>query len=69
MPRGLGQFAALTSLSIFALAGSLHAQDFEGKKITEVNIRYTGAKTVDEARLRDLMTTKSGLSSSLPLRK
>lgn len=60
MPRGLGQFAALTSLSIFALAGSLHAQDFEGKKITEVNIRYTGAKTVDEARLRDLMTTKSG---------
>jgi outer membrane protein insertion porin family len=60
MPRGLGQFAALTSLSIFALAGSLHAQDFEGKKITEVNIRYTGAKTVDEARLRNLMTTKSG---------
>jgi outer membrane protein insertion porin family len=60
MSRGLGQFAALTSLSIFALAGSLHAQDFEGKTITEVNIRYTGAKTVDEARLRNLMTTKSG---------
>ncbi len=60
MPRGVGQFAALTSLSILALAGSLHAQDFEGKTITNVTIRYTGAKTVDEDRLRNLMTTKSG---------
>ncbi len=60
MPRGVGQFAALTSLSILALAGTLHAQDFEGKKITDVAIRYTGAKTVDEARLRNLMITKSG---------
>ena len=41
MPRGVGQFAALTSLSILALAGTLHAQDFEGKNITEVTIRYT----------------------------
>ncbi len=60
MPRGVGQFAALTSLSILALAGSLHAQDFEGKTISEVAIRYRGAKTVDEARLRNLMATKSG---------
>ncbi len=60
MPRGLGQFAALTSLSVIALAGTLHAQDFEGKNISEVVIRYSGAKTVDEARLRNLMSTKSG---------
>ena len=60
MPRGVGQFAALTSLSLVTLAGTLHAQDFEGKNISEVAIRYTGAKTVDEARLRNLMATKAG---------
>jgi hypothetical protein len=41
-------------------AGQLHAQDFEGKNITEVAIRYRGAKTVDEARIRNLMATKAG---------
>ncbi len=60
MPRGVGQFAALTSLAVFSLAGTLHAQDFEGKNISEVAIRYRGAKTVDEARLRNLMASKSG---------
>ncbi len=60
MPRGVGQFAALTSLSVLALAGTLHAQDFEGKNISEVSIRYRGAKTVDEDRLRNLMASKAG---------
>jgi outer membrane protein insertion porin family len=60
MPRGVGQFAAVTSLSVLALAGTLHAQDFEGKNISDVTIRYNGAKTVDEARLRNLMATKAG---------
>jgi outer membrane protein insertion porin family len=60
MPRGVGQFAALTSLALVALAGTLHAQDFEGKNISEVAVRYQGAKTVDEARLRNLMASKSG---------
>ena len=60
MPRGVGQFAALTSLAVVALAGTLHAQDFEGKNISEVSIRYNGAKTVDEARLRNLMGSKAG---------
>jgi outer membrane protein insertion porin family len=59
-PRGVGQFAALTSLAVIALAGTLHAQDFEGKTIAEVTIRYRGAKTVDEARLRNLMASKTG---------
>ncbi len=42
------------------LAGTLHAQDFEGKNISDVEIRYNGTKTVDEARLRNLMASKSG---------
>jgi outer membrane protein insertion porin family len=59
-PRGLGQFAALTSLAVLTAAGTLHAQDFEGKTISQVEIRFNGVKTVDEARLRNLMATKSG---------
>lgn len=38
----------------------MHAQDYEGKRISEVSIRYVGSKTVDEARLRNLMVTKAG---------
>ena len=45
---------------ITAISGSLQAQDFEGKKITDVSVRYRGAKTVDEARIRNLMSTKAG---------
>lgn len=62
MPRGAGSFASLTSLSVLALFGTLHAQDFEGKKISELEIVYNGAKTVDEARLRNLMASKGGTS-------
>lgn len=36
------------------------AQDFEGKTISEVEVRYRGAKTVDEARIRNFMSTKAG---------
>ena len=43
-----------------AFSGGLQAQDFEGKTISEVSVRYRGAKTVDEARLRNLMATKAG---------
>jgi outer membrane protein insertion porin family len=50
-------FAAMVS-TIFC--GGLHAQDFEGQTISEVVIRYRGPKTVDEARIRDLMSTKAG---------
>jgi outer membrane protein insertion porin family len=41
-------------------SGVVLAQDYEGKKISEVSIRYMGSKTVDEARLRNLMVTKAG---------
>lgn len=60
MPRGMGQFAALSSIALLTLAGTLHAQDFEGKKISQVTIRYRGAKTVNEDLLRNQMTSKAG---------
>lgn len=49
---------ALAFVAMFA--GQLKAQDFEGKNITEVSVRYRGDKTVDEARIRNLMSTKAG---------
>ncbi len=38
----------------------LEAGQFEGKKITNVEIRYRGAKTVDEGRLRNFMAARPG---------
>ncbi len=49
---------ALVFVAIFS--GQTNAQDFEGKNITEVSVRYRGSKTVDEARIRNLMSTKAG---------
>lgn len=60
MTRRLGRAAAYSSLALLSVAGELRAQDFEGKTISELSIQYRGAKTVDEARLRNLMSTKSG---------
>jgi outer membrane protein insertion porin family len=47
-------------LFVSSFSSHLMAQDFEGKNITEVSIRYRGAKTVDEALIRNLMATKAG---------
>lgn len=60
MPRGMSQFAALVFTAVLSLAGNLLAQDFEGKTITNLEIRYRGAKTVNEDVLRNQMTTKAG---------
>jgi outer membrane protein insertion porin family len=60
MPRGMGQFAALSSIALLSFAGSLHGQDFEGKTISQVTIRYRGAPTVNEELLRNQMTSKAG---------
>lgn len=63
LPR-FAKFARRLALIAMVLAatfgGQLYAQDFEGKNITEVAVRYRGAKTVDEARIRNLMSTKAG---------
>ena len=56
-------FSRLTAIAFLFLASfstQLQAQDFEGKNITDVSVRYRGTKTVDEARLRNLMSTKAG---------
>jgi len=37
-----------------------NAQDFEGKKISSLGVRYNGPRTVDEAKLRGHMSTKAG---------
>ncbi len=60
MPRGLSQLASLLLIAVLSLAGSLHAQDFEGKNISSVEIRYLGGKTVNEDLLRNQMTSKAG---------
>jgi outer membrane protein insertion porin family len=63
LPR-IATFARHLAMIAMVLAatfgGQLCAQDFEGKNITEVAVRYRGAKTVDEARIRNLMSTKAG---------
>ena len=56
----LSRFSLMTSVILTFSSGISIAQDFEGKKISEVSIRYVGKKTVDEARLRNLMSTKAG---------
>jgi len=60
MALGFGRMAAVVPLFLLLLSGGLKAQDFEGQTISEVTIRYRGAKTVDEQRLRDLMATRAG---------
>jgi outer membrane protein insertion porin family len=62
--RGLASVARrvlLAALFFLGFAGTLaKAQDIEGKKVSEVAIRYTGAPTVDEARLRSHISTRAG---------
>jgi outer membrane protein insertion porin family len=60
MLSGIGQLASLGLIAMFALAGGLHAQDFEGKNISQVTIRYRGPKTVNEEVLRNQMVSKAG---------
>jgi outer membrane protein insertion porin family len=56
----ISRFSLITSIILTSFSGVILAQDYEGKKISEVSIRYVGSKTVDEARLRNLMVTKAG---------
>jgi len=58
--RLIGKLAVFGSLALLAVCGEMRAQDFEGKNISDLSIRYRGPKTVDEARLRNLMSTKTG---------
>lgn len=41
-------------------AATVRAQDIEGKNVSDVAVRYNGAATVDEARLRSFISTRAG---------
>ncbi len=56
----LPQFAVLTAIAATCSIAQLHAQDFSGKKITDVEIKYLGAKTVDAQRIRNFMSSNVG---------
>ena len=56
--------AAVLSFVAILTAGHAGAQEFEGKTITAVVIEYRGARTVDEARLRNFMSVKPGQAYS-----
>jgi len=45
---------------LLASAATANAQNFEGKKITSVGVRYNGPRTVDEARIRGNMAVRAG---------
>lgn len=60
IPCGVSRLASLIFIAVLSFAGSLHGQDFEGKNIGKVEIRYRGAKTVNEDLLRNQMTSKAG---------
>jgi outer membrane protein insertion porin family len=50
----------LTFAAAALTTSALTAQDFEGKTVSEVVVRYKGAKTVDEARIRNSISTSAG---------
>ena len=56
----LARIATIACIALATMAGGLHAQDFEGKNISAVDIRYRGPKTVNEDALRNQMTSKAG---------
>lgn len=60
VPRFCGRLASLAAIIVFAMPGTLPAQDFEGMKISQVIIRYRGPKTVNEEVLRNQMVSKAG---------
>jgi len=42
------------------IGGLAVGQDFEGKTISEVEIRFRGAQAIDEARIRNFISSKAG---------
>lgn len=59
-PRAFARAAALCALLMLTLAGGLRAQDFEGRPISKVEIKFNGPQTVSEARIRNMMGSKAG---------
>lgn len=61
-PRTLrpGSILSLAFFCLIGLAAPAAAQDFEGKNITSLEIRYRGAKTINEDVLRNQISSKPG---------
>ena len=55
-----GPFLPLIFAFMFCSMAPAMAQDFEGKNITTLEIRYRGAKTIDENVLRNQISSKPG---------
>ncbi len=51
---------AFLGFCMLCLSTEVLAQDFEGQTVSEVVVRYRGERTVDEARIRNLMSTRAG---------
>ena len=54
------QLIALAGFVLMASFSTAYAQNFDGKKINSVTVRYNGPRTVDEARIRGYMSTRAG---------
>ncbi|MGB2403114.1 MAG: outer membrane protein assembly factor BamA [Akkermansiaceae bacterium] len=63
--RAPQQLLALAGFVLMtASAQTALGQDFEGKTINSVSVRYNGANTVDEGRIRGFMSARAGQSYS-----
>ncbi|MDX1681016.1 MAG: outer membrane protein assembly factor BamA [Akkermansiaceae bacterium] len=60
MPTRLSLSLPLLFASLMVLAAPVLAQDFEGRNITALDIRYNGAKTINENVLRNQISSKPG---------
>ena len=58
IPQQVMMLAGL--LLMLGSVASVKAQNYEGRTISSVTIRYKGAKTVDEAKLRGFMGVRAG---------
>lgn len=57
----LARRVVLAALLFLGLAAtSVKAQDIEGKNVSQVEVRFAGVASVDEARLRSYISTRSG---------
>lgn len=57
----LARRVVLAALLFLGLAAtSVKAQDIEGKNVSQVEVRFAGVPSVDEARLRSYISTRSG---------
>ncbi|MBB5351041.1 outer membrane protein insertion porin family [Haloferula luteola] len=62
--RATGRVLGLAAAVCFSTLAPVSAQDFEGQKVTGVDFRYEGPRTVDEERLRNFIQLAPGTDYS-----